>query len=130
MVNNIIEFIKALLPTDIPIYLTEIPLGEYGLLIEESGMRGRIASFKGYDGVIQSTIQLYIRAAKGQGSYIENTKRLKDDYSIVQANKGLEVDGMKLLWVDGFELANFKDGKNNPCYSLLFQVIYKESESA
>lgn len=130
VVKNIIEYIKALLPTEIPLYLNEIPLGEFGLLIEETGIRGRIASFKGYDGVIQSTIQFYIRAAKGQGSYIENTQRLKDYFKIVQSNKGLEVDGIKLLWVDGFELAHFKDDKNNPCYSLLFQIIYKESESA
>ena len=107
-----------------------MPLDSYGLLIEETGTRGRIASFKGYDGVIQSTIQFYIRAERKQGAYVGNTKTLKDYFKTVQENKGLEVDGIKLLWVEGFDLETFKDEKGNPCYSLLFQIIYKESECA
>lgn len=127
-VNNILEFIKALLPVSETIHLNELALDEYGLLIEETGARGRIDSFQGYDGVISSTIQLYLRTTKSQGSYVRNTKKIKDYYKIVQENKGLENGKVKLLWVDTFTMATFKDSKGNSCYSILFPVIYKESE--
>lgn len=123
---NVIEYIKSLLPTSIPTHLNEIPLGEFGLLIEETGINGRIDSFKGYDGVVQSTIQLYIRANRAKGSYIENMTRLKEYYKIIQANKGKEIENIRLLWVGNFTLTSLKDDKNNPCFSMLFPIIYKE----
>lgn len=127
--KNIVEYIKDLLPTSIPLYLKEIPLDKYGMLIEETGINGRVDSFDGYNGVIQSTIQLYIRTAKGQDSYIENTKLLKSNYKTIQKSRGKQVDCIRLIWVGGFNLSSFKDNKNNQCYSIMFPVIYKEMES-
>lgn len=123
---NVLEFIKSLLPTSIPTYLNEIPLGEFGLLIEETGINGKTYSFKGFDGVVQSTIQLYIRANRAMGSYTENMTRLKEYYKVIQANTGKEIDNIRLLWVGSFTLTSLKDDKNNPCFSMLFPIIYKE----
>lgn len=130
MITNILEYTKSLLPqttTDIPIYLNQLPLNQKGLLIEESGAFGRIDSFDGYVGVIQSTIQLYIRASEN-ASYTNNMGTIKRYFKLVQASKGITKDNVKLLWVGNPTFSNGKDNQGNSYYSALFIVIYKESE--
>lgn len=125
---NIIELIDSLLSQDkIDIYYLELPDSVDGMLIEETGIRGRINSFKGYDGVISSTIQFYIRVKPQGNKYKEMTKLLKDFYKTVNDNLGYEYQGIKLLYVSEFDLtAGLRDNKNNYIFSLLFPVIYKE----
>ena len=128
--SNIIEFIDSLLPQDrIPIFYLSIPDKTDGLLIEETGIRGQVNSFAGYKGVISSTIQLYVRCEPTSNKYKEINALLKEFYKIISSNKGLEKDGIKLLYVDQFNLTtNMRDERHNYIFSLMFSVIYKEME--
>lgn len=128
--SNIIEFIDSLLPQNlIPISYLNLPPNGLGMLIEETGIRGQSHSFKGYDGVISSTIQFYVKAAPSDGRYKEIEALLKRFYKIVQSNKGLEKGNIQLLFVEPYELTtNMRDEKNNYVFSMLFSVIYKEME--
>ena len=128
--SNIIEFIDSLLPQDlIPISYLELPPDGFGMLIEETGIRGQAYSFNGYDGVISSTIQFYVKTAPYDGRYKEIVALLKRFFKVVQSNKGLEKGNIKLLFVEPYELTtNLRDEKNNYVFSMLFSVIYKEME--
>lgn len=126
--GNIVELIDSLLPQDkIKIYFLELPDKVEGMLIEETDATGSITSFNGYDGVISSRIQFYIRVSAIGGKYKEMSKLIKDFYVIVQRKMDYEYDGVKLLYVGEFDLtAGFKDEKGNYIFSLMFPVIYKE----
>ena len=125
---NIIELVDSLLPQDkIDIFYLELPDGKSGLLIEETGVNGSITSFQGYDGVISSRIQFYIRADKKSGKYADLDVLIKDFYKIVQSKMGYEKDNIKLLYVGEFTYTpNQRDEKGNYVFSLIFPVIYKE----
>lgn len=125
---NIIELVDSLLPQDkIDIFYLELPDGKFGMLIEETGVSGSITSFKGYDGVISSRIQFYIRADKKSGKYANLDVLIKDFYKLVQSKMGYEKDNIKLLYVGEFTYTpNQRDEKGNYLFSLIFPVIYKE----
>lgn len=127
---NIIELVDSLLPQDkINIFYLELPEGKAGMLIEETGVNGSITSFKGYDGVISSTIQFYIRVDKKSGNYGNYDALIKDFYKLVQSKVGCEKDNIKLLYVGEFTYTpNLRDEKGNYIFSLLFPVIYKENK--
>ena len=128
--SNILEFIDALLPQDkINIHYLELPQDEMGMLIEETSINGKIHSFAGYDGVISSLIQFYVRVEPKNNKYKEINALLKSFYKIVKNNKGLEVENIKLLHVGEFNLSPaMRDEKNNYVFSLMFPIIYKEME--
>lgn len=126
---NILELIDGFLPQDIlPISFLSLPQNGIGMLIEETGTRGVISSFNGYDGVISSTIQFYVRVEPTSGRYKEIDKILKQFYKLVQSGVGVEKEQIKLLYVGEFNLVNMRDGKNNYIFSMTFPVIYKEME--
>lgn len=125
---NIIELVDSLLPQDkIDIFYLELPDGKFGMLIEETGVSGSITSFKGYDGVISSRIQFYIRADKKSGKYANLDVLIKDFYKLVQSKMGYEKDNIKLLYVGEFTYTpNMRDERGNYLFSLIFPVKYKE----
>lgn len=125
---NVIELVDSLLPQDkIDIFYLELPDGKSGMLIEETGVSGSITSFKGYDGVISSRIQFYIRADKKSCKYADLDILIKDFYKLVQSKMGYEKDNIKLLYVGEFTYTpNQRDEKGNYIFSLIFPVIYKE----
>lgn len=127
---NIIELVDSLLPQNkVDIFYLELPEGKSGMLIEETGVSGSITSFKGYDGVISSTIQFYIRVDKKSGNYQNFDILIKDFYRLVQSKMGYEKDNIKLLYVGEFTYTpNQRDEKGNYIFSLLFPVIYKENK--
>lgn len=126
--SNIVEYIDALLPQDIlPISYLTLPENTDGMLIEETGAIGRIDSFQGFDNVISSNIQFYARISPKSGKYKEIGGLLKQFYKKVQESKGVERDGIRLLWCDTFTLnQNIRDSQNNYIFSMIFNVIYKE----
>lgn len=127
---NIIELIDSLLPQDkLDIYYLELPQDKSGMLIEETGVNGTITSFSGYDGVISSRIQFYVRADKKTIKYKYMDMLIKDFYKVVQSNVGCEKDNIKLLYVGEFTYTpNIRDEKGNYIFSLIFPVIYKENK--
>lgn len=127
---NIIELIDSFLPQDIvPIYYLSLPQNTTGMLIEETGIVGEIHSFKGYDGVISSTIQFYVVVDPKNKKYSEITSILKSFYKKVQEKMGTEQESIKLLYVGSFNMTpNLRDDANNYVFSLTFPVIYKEME--
>ena len=126
---NILELIDGFLPQDqLPISFLSLPQNGYGMLIEETGANGVIGSFKGYDGVISSTIQFYVKVEPISGKYNEINGLLKRFYRLVQDGIGVEKEQIKLLYVGEFNLVNFRDAKNNYIFSMTFPVIYKEME--
>lgn len=128
--GNIIELIDSFLPQDIvPIYYLSLPQDTTGMLIEETGIVGEINSFKGYDGVISSTIQLYAVVNPKDKTYTKMMSILKGFYKIIQEKVGTEQEKLKLLYVGSFNMTpNLRDDANNYVFSLTFPVIYKESE--
>ena len=127
---NILELIDSILPqNDIPIYFVDFPDSAFGLLIDESGVVGEINSFNGFDGVISSVIQFFVRVEPKNGKYREIERLLRRFYKIVQENKGIETNGVKLLYVGEFNLTPaIRDEKNNFVWSLSFPIIYKERD--
>lgn len=126
---NILELIDGFLPQDqIPISFLSLPHNGYGMLIEETGATGVIGSFNGYDGVISSTIQFYVKVEPTSGKYNEINGLLKRFFRLVQSGIGIEKEQIKLLYVGEFNLVNMRDTKNNYIFSMTFPVIYKEME--
>lgn len=125
-VFSIEEVIDSLIAHELDTFFIELPLETEGVLIEENNIKGSIQSFKGFDGVINSRLKLYMRVkidgdnCKDMGSYLLSL------YKQVAQAKGKEIEGIKLLYVDEPSLSStFTTKEGNYEKSLDFSVIYR-----
>lgn len=125
---NILEFISEILPEfSYNVYFNEIPEGKAGLVISESSLSSSITSFAGWTGVVNSRIQLYLRAEKKEG-FTTLDSLMRRLYKEIKASEGIEKGGIKLLYIDEFSyIPNVRDEKGNYIFSMYFPVIYKEN---
>lgn len=125
--NSIEEVIDSLLPQDrIATVYTDIPDKGDILLIEESRASGQIETLEGYEGLIESNIQFYVRKRAVQGSTVGVRQMLEDFYKLVYEKIGQVIGNYYIDNVSSFEISSsMRDKDNNLIQSLDFSIRYK-----
>lgn len=125
--NYIEEVIDSLLPQDvIDIRHKDMPENGDILLIEESSINGKIEVLEGYQGLIESNIQFYVRKRAVKGSTVAVRQLLEQFYGLVYENIGQTVGNYYIDNVSMFEISSsMRDKDNNLIQSLDFSIRYQ-----
>lgn len=125
--GTIEKAIKTILPQDkIYIALTDIPKDGDCLLIEESRATGQIETLEGYQGLIESNIQFYIRKKAKAGATVGVRQLLEEFYGLVYGKIGQTVGNYYIDNISMFEISSsMRDKDNNLIQSLDFSIRYK-----
>jgi hypothetical protein len=125
--NSIEEVIDSLLPQNL-IDIVYVDLSKDGdvLLIEESRATGKIEELQGYDGLIESNVQFYIRKKATSGATVGVRQLLEQFYMLVYDKVGQEVGNYYIDNVSSFEISSsMRDKDDNLIQSLDFSIRYK-----
>jgi hypothetical protein len=125
--RSIEEVIDCLLPQDrIDIVYVDLPDKGDILLIEESGATGQLEVLEGYEGVIESNIQFYVKKAIVQGTTVGIRQLLEEFYWLVYEQIGQTVGNYYIDNVSMFEISSsMRDKDKNIIQSLDFRIKYK-----
>lgn len=125
--NSIEEAIDSLLPQNlIDIVYVDLPPKGDVLLIEESRASGQIEELQGYDGLIESNVQFYIRKKATSGATVGVRQLLEQFYMLVYDKVGQEVGNYYIDNVSSFEISSsMRDKDDNLIQSLDFSIRYK-----
>ena len=125
--NSIEEVIDSLLPQDkIDIVYSDMPDRTDMLLIEETRAEGQLEVLEGYQGLIESNIQFYVKKASVQGSTVGVRQLLEEFYWLVYNKIGENIGNYYIDNVSMFEISSsMRDKNNNIVQSLDFRIRYK-----
>lgn len=125
---SIVKVIKMLLPQDkINIALVDLPPEGDVLLIEESGVRGKIRTFEGYKGEVESNIQFYVRVKSKGGSYVTTRDLLESFYKVVYEHIGIIIGNYEIKYIGEYEITGaMRDKNNNLIVSMDFTIKYRK----
>lgn len=121
------EVIDSLLPHDkITVVYKDLPPKGDVLLIEESQATGQIEILEGYQGLIESNIQFYVRKRALAGSNVAVRLILEDFYKLVYDKVGQTIGNYYIDNVGMFEISSsMRDKDDNIIQSLDFSIKYK-----
>lgn len=124
--NTIEEVIDSLLPQNlIDIVYVDLPSTGDCLLIEESRATGQIEELQGYDGLIESNIQFYIRKKATAGATVGIRQLLEQFYMFVYDKAGQYVGNYYIDNVSNFEISSsMRDKDNYLIVSMDFGIRY------
>lgn len=125
--NAIDEVIDSLLPQDrIDIVYSDMPDMTNMLLIEETRAEGQLEILEGYEGVIESNIQFYVKKEAVQGATVGIRQMLEEFYGLVYEQIGKTVGNYSIENVSMFEISpTMRDKDNNVIQSLDFRIRYR-----